>query len=72
MAEVATQAREKDPAPADPMSAGQPADRTDAGLLVAASVLLADAALTARQSGAEQTAALTGWRFGLRSARRPL
>jgi len=43
MAEVATQAREKDPAPADPMPAGQPADRTDAGLLVAAPVLLADA-----------------------------
>ncbi|MFE2875826.1 hypothetical protein ACFXG6_04765 [Streptomyces roseus] len=56
------------PAPAAPGSAPE---RTDAELLVAASVLLADAALTARQSGAELTGALFSWRFGLEALKRP-
>ncbi|MCX4545532.1 hypothetical protein [Streptomyces sp. NBC_01565] len=59
-------------APAAPEAAGAPAtERTDAELLIAASVLLADAALTARQSGAELTGALFSWRFGLQALRRP-
>ncbi|MFB6614450.1 hypothetical protein ACFCV9_09555 [Streptomyces sp. NPDC056367] len=44
---------------------------TDAELLIAASVLLADAALTARQAGAELTGVLGSWRFGLEALRRP-
>ncbi|MFA7761851.1 hypothetical protein ACGFNX_21275 [Streptomyces sp. NPDC048723] len=61
-----------------PASAGAPAPaavpaagRADAELLIAASVLLADAALTAKQSGAELTGALFSWRFGLEALRRP-
>lgn len=46
-------------------------ERTEAELLIAASVLLADAALTARQSGAELTGALCSWRFGLEALKRP-
>ncbi|MEU3312246.1 hypothetical protein ABZ743_06255 [Streptomyces sp. NPDC006662] len=46
-------------------------ERTDAELLIAASVLLADAALTAKQAGAELTGALSSWRFGLEALRRP-
>ncbi|WP_327266048.1 hypothetical protein OG444_35930 [Streptomyces sp. NBC_01232] len=58
--------------PAARVPEGAPApDRTDAGLLVLASVLLADAALTARQSGAELTGALFSRRFGLEVLRRP-
>ncbi|MFE2325731.1 hypothetical protein ACFXD5_17715 [Streptomyces sp. NPDC059385] len=45
--------------------------RTDAELLIAASVLLADAALTARQAGAELTGALGSRLFGLAALRRP-
>ncbi|MFJ6793564.1 hypothetical protein [Streptomyces sp. NPDC091268] len=57
------------PAPAAP---AQPAaDRADAELLIAASVLLADAALTAKQAGAELTGALSSWRFGWEAVRRP-
>ncbi|MET9885672.1 hypothetical protein ABZZ20_21550 [Streptomyces sp. NPDC006430] len=48
------------------------AERTDAELLIAASVLLADAALTAKQSGAELTGALFSWRFGVEALRRPV
>ncbi|MER7760332.1 hypothetical protein [Streptomyces sp. NPDC097619] len=43
----------------------------DAELLIAASVLLADAALTAKQAGAELTGALGSWRFGVEALRRP-
>ncbi|QEV16674.1 hypothetical protein CP975_03390 [Streptomyces alboniger] len=46
--------------------------RTDPGLLMEASVLLADAALAARRSGAELTAACSSWRFGLRAVRHPM
>ncbi|MFD7839451.1 hypothetical protein [Streptomyces sp. NPDC059761] len=46
-------------------------ERIDAELLIAASVLLADAALTAKQSGAELTGAMFSWRFGLEALRRP-
>ncbi|MCX5409402.1 hypothetical protein OHA37_36805 [Streptomyces sp. NBC_00335] len=45
--------------------------RTDPELLLAASVLLADAALTAKQAGAELTGALSSWRVGLEALRRP-
>ncbi|WP_330294597.1 lipase family protein [Streptomyces sp. NBC_00503] len=45
--------------------------RTDAELLVTASVLLADAALAAKQAGAELTGALTSRRLGLEALRRP-
>ncbi|MFG2709902.1 hypothetical protein ACGFX2_04980 [Streptomyces goshikiensis] len=51
--------------------AGPVPERTGAALLIAASVLLADAALTARQSGAELTGALFSRRFGLAALRRP-
>ncbi|MFJ2766725.1 hypothetical protein [Streptomyces sp. NPDC087300] len=44
---------------------------TETELLVAASVLLADAALTARQASAELTGALSSWRTGLRALRDP-
>lgn len=44
---------------------------TDAELLLAASVLLADAALAARRTGAELTAAAGSWRVGLQALRRP-
>ncbi|WP_157879692.1 lipase family protein [Streptomyces yangpuensis] len=47
------------------------ATRTDTELLIAASVLLADAALAARQAGADLTDALTGGRFALQALRRP-
>ncbi|WP_327280316.1 MULTISPECIES: lipase family protein [unclassified Streptomyces] len=57
------------PAPA-PASASGP-ERIDAELLIAASVLLAEAALTAKRSGAELTGALFSWRFGLQALRRP-
>ncbi|MGW7097821.1 lipase family protein [Streptomyces sp. NPDC054838] len=60
------------PAQQGPEDAGRsiPA-RTDAELLIAASILLADAALTAKQAGAELTGALCSWRFGLEALRRP-
>ncbi|MDK9495551.1 lipase family protein [Streptomyces katrae] len=45
--------------------------RTDPALLLSASVLLAEAALTARQAGAGLTAALTGARSAQRALRRP-
>ncbi|MER7463131.1 hypothetical protein [Streptomyces sp. NPDC097981] len=70
-----------DPAASDPaapeqaapeQAAPEPApERIDTELLIAASVLLADAALTAKQSGAELTGALFSWRFGLEALRRP-
>ncbi|MFE2144412.1 hypothetical protein ACFXA3_22210, partial [Streptomyces sp. NPDC059456] len=56
------------PVPAAPASAPE---RIDTELLIAASVLLADAALTAKQSGAELTGALFSWRFALEALRRP-
>ncbi len=59
------------PVPAPRACADQQPERAEAELLVAASVLLADAALTARQSGAELTGALFSWRFGLQALRRP-
>ncbi len=59
------------PVPAPRACAAQRPERAEAELLVAASVLLADAALTARQSGAELTGALFSWRFGLQALRRP-
>ncbi|WP_219688531.1 lipase family protein [Streptomyces anatolicus] len=46
--------------------------RTDPRLLMEASVLLADAALAARRTGAELTAACSGWRFGVRAVRHPV
>ncbi|MFI7382564.1 hypothetical protein [Streptomyces sp. NPDC049813] len=49
----------------------EPQDRTDAELLMAASVLLADAALAARRTGAELTAAAGSWRVALQAVRRP-
>ncbi|WP_327250747.1 lipase family protein [Streptomyces sp. NBC_01244] len=52
-------------------AAGQGPRRTDPELLLAASVLLADAALTAKQAGAELTGALSSWRLGLEALRRP-
>ncbi|MFE3554823.1 hypothetical protein ACFXKW_08140 [Streptomyces sp. NPDC059193] len=52
--------------PAGPAAAGP-----DAELLVAASVLLADAALAAKRAGGELTGALSSWRFGLAALRRP-
>ncbi|GAA1366930.1 lipase family protein [Streptomyces beijiangensis] len=45
--------------------------RTDAELLLAASVLLADAALAVRRTGAGLTAAGASWRVGLQALRRP-
>ncbi|MET9494822.1 lipase family protein [Streptomyces sp. NPDC006552] len=62
--------------PLQPVHAVQPVrqvpqDRTDAELLMAASVLLADAALAARRTGAELTAAASSWRVGLQALRRP-
>ncbi|MFD3324322.1 hypothetical protein [Streptomyces sp. NPDC058701] len=45
--------------------------RPEAELLIAASVLLADAALTAKRAGADLTGALSSWRFGLACLRRP-
>ncbi|MCX5193010.1 hypothetical protein OOK31_03730 [Streptomyces sp. NBC_00249] len=59
------------PAQNTPAAPAEPG-RTDAELLIAASVLLADAALTARQAGAELTGALGSWRFGLEALRRPV
>lgn len=50
---------------------GAAAGRTDTELLIAASVLLADAALAARRAGADLTGALTGGRFALQALRRP-
>ncbi|MGW6686189.1 lipase family protein [Streptomyces sp. NPDC054961] len=62
------------PAPA-PVATGGNASagpgRTDAELLLAASVLLADAALTAKQAAAELTAALSSWRTAGEALRRP-
>ncbi|WP_159072464.1 lipase family protein [Streptomyces formicae] len=46
--------------------------RTDPDLLREASVLLADAALAARRSGAALTAACASWQFGVRAARHPM
>ncbi|MEW1632481.1 hypothetical protein AB0469_00205 [Streptomyces sp. NPDC093801] len=51
--------------------AGEAAGRTDTELLIAASVLLADAALAAKRAGADLTGALTGGRFALQALRRP-
>ncbi|MCX4775841.1 lipase family protein [Streptomyces sp. NBC_01264] len=45
--------------------------RTDPELLLAASVLLADAALTAKQAGAELSGALSSRRLALEALRRP-
>jgi pimeloyl-ACP methyl ester carboxylesterase len=45
--------------------------RTESDLLIEASVLLADAALAARRTGAELTAACSSWRVGLDAVRRP-
>ncbi|MEU7065533.1 hypothetical protein ACIGQE_09215 [Streptomyces sp. NPDC053429] len=60
------------PAQQGPESAGTSApERTDAELLIAASILLADAALTAKQAGAELTGALSSGRFVLDALRRP-
>lgn len=59
-------ALEEDPAPKRPAS-----EPTDAELMITASVLLADAALTARRAGAELTGALSSWRVGLEALRRP-
>ncbi|MFD4866854.1 hypothetical protein [Streptomyces sp. NPDC058412] len=50
---------------------GPVAEGPDAQLLVAASVLLADAALTAKRAGAELTGALSSWRFPLAALRQP-
>ncbi|MER5929043.1 hypothetical protein [Streptomyces sp. NPDC002054] len=55
------------PAPSGPGAARG----TDPELLIAASVLLADAALTAKQAGAELTGALSSRWFGLEALRRP-
>ncbi|MCM1966608.1 hypothetical protein [Streptomyces sp. G1] len=70
-----------DPAPAAiprPAQAPEPAEaappdrrRTDPELLLAASVLLADAALTAKQAGAELSGALSSRRLALEALRRP-
>ncbi|MYW64270.1 hypothetical protein GTY65_09315 [Streptomyces sp. SID8379] len=46
-------------------------EQTDPALLIEASVLLADAALAARRTGAELTAAWSSWRVGLQAVRRP-
>ncbi|MFJ2744898.1 hypothetical protein ACIO3O_35170 [Streptomyces sp. NPDC087440] len=54
-------------APVDPPPGG-----TDPELLIRASVLLADAALAAKQAGAEMTAATFSWRVGLDALKRPL
>ncbi|GHB52247.1 hypothetical protein GCM10010347_22670 [Streptomyces cirratus] len=60
------------PAQQGPQGAGPGApERTDAELLIAASILLADAALTAKQAGAELTGALSSGRFVLDALRRP-
>ncbi|MFD9572017.1 hypothetical protein ACFWBI_19455 [Streptomyces sp. NPDC059982] len=48
-----------------------PTRATEPELLVAASLLLADAALAARQAGAELTGALSSWRSGMRALRDP-
>ncbi|NDZ90551.1 hypothetical protein G3I23_34295, partial [Streptomyces sp. SID10115] len=44
-----------------------PPEQTDPELLIAASILLADAALAARRTGAELTAAGASWRVGLQA-----
>lgn len=54
-----------------PGPAGGAGRGPDAELLIAASVLLAEAALTAKRAGAELTGAVSGWRFGLAALRRP-
>ncbi|MDG4856884.1 lipase family protein [Streptomyces sp. T-3] len=46
--------------------------RLDAEFLIAASVLLGEAAIASKQAGAEMTAALSSWRVGLQALRRPL
>lgn len=57
---------------ADPPRDARPRPRrTDPELLLAASVLLADAALTARQAGAELTSALSSPRSAWQALRRP-
>ncbi|MFJ8821064.1 hypothetical protein ACIREE_04710 [Streptomyces sp. NPDC102467] len=66
---------ERTPVPQTPSAqqalAPQQPVRTDAQLLIAASVLLADAAIAARRTGAELTAAGGSWRVGLQALRRP-
>ncbi|MEU9148618.1 hypothetical protein [Streptomyces sp. NPDC048349] len=52
-------------------AAGPAAPGPEAELLRAASVLLADAALTAKRAGGELTGALSSWRFGLAALRSP-
>ncbi|MFD8980552.1 hypothetical protein [Streptomyces sp. NPDC059564] len=52
-------------------TAGPAAGRPDPELLIAASVLLAEAAHTARRAGADLTGALSSWRLGLAAVRRP-
>ncbi|MEU3914610.1 hypothetical protein [Streptomyces sp. NPDC029721] len=64
------------PAAADPVVARTDTDRTGTGrsdteLLIAASVLLADAALAAKRAGAGLTEALTGAGSALQALRRP-
>ncbi|MDJ0380303.1 hypothetical protein [Streptomyces sp. G-G2] len=56
---------------AHPAVAGPASGQIDTELLLAASVLLADAALTARRAGAQLTGALSSWRVGLAAVRRP-
>ncbi|MFJ7263004.1 hypothetical protein ACIQV2_22910 [Streptomyces globosus] len=60
-----------DAGPADGPAATAPPAPADGDLLIAASVLLADAALAARQAGAHLTGALTGGGFALQALRRP-
>ncbi|MFE6844769.1 hypothetical protein [Streptomyces sp. NPDC057686] len=64
-------AQSEAPAATAPAAPEPAPERIDPELLIAASVLLADAALTAKQSGAELTGALFSWRFGLEALRRP-
>lgn len=59
------------PAAGTALPAPAGAARTDTELLISASVLLAEAAGTARQAAADLTAALTGGRSSLRALRRP-
>lgn len=56
---------------APPGAAGPASGRPDPELLIAASVLLADAALSAQRAGAELTGALSSWRLGAAAVRRP-
>ncbi|MFE6891175.1 hypothetical protein [Streptomyces sp. NPDC057694] len=55
----------------EPTGRTEQPEQTDPELLIAASVLLADAALATRRTGAELTAAWASWRVGLQALRRP-